>query len=850
MKIKNIHSNIYAKTVENNGNKSYGVSAFAHMLIVGIVCREYIKYLPKQFVTRYSLESFPLFASLHDLGKASPGFQEMLKFFIGTSKYDSIESIMIDYEIHHENVSAEHLLSHNNYNNRISDEAECIANIIRYHHGTKRSCQEIGDNEDKFGSGKWIDYRDDIYNELVSVFNSGDSFVDIFSNKGKNILDPEVKYVAGFLSVCDWLGSNEDYFPPIEFMGDELDIDLISEYANTAIYNSGLYLDTVHSDLNFNNIFPFTPNQMQTDFADVVDSTGLYVLEAPMGMGKTEAALYAAYKCLDRKLVRGIYFGLPTQTTSNSMFDRYKSFIQHITEYHENDIRLVHGNQILAGHSNSSMRSWFKGNRMGTLSSYGLGTADQGLLSVLGNVKHFFIRTFGLSNKVIILDEVHSYDIYTSSLMKKLIDDLISLDCIVIILSATLTSTSRGKLTGSIDQLNQYPLITKVVGDAVSYHFSKIIPKPKVIKIRHELIKSSNEFLSSRMKVINECLNRISKGEMILWIENTVGDAQQVFKRFESELGDKCGLLHSRFTNGDRKLNENKWVTKYGKNGTRGIGCILVSTQVCEQSIDIDADLLITALCPSDMLLQRLGRLQRHYFGIRCDPECIILSHLAYDEYNSNLHGNQLLFQFRNLVQSGAYVYNPYILRRTYSIWKKLSTISIPNDMRNILELTYDENIKLTGIDLEFKRLRDNDAKTQELDSLTSMSQTGGISNDEGGLQSDDEGDTNVPVYGTRRILQGTISLMIVHNVLNDNKFKLIDGSEIKLTSHMDIDTRKNIDINSVKISDRFINNSVVNSVEIGKQTYYYSIECDGLLFDKSNNITTTQYTNRLGFIN
>lgn len=841
--IKNVHSDIYAKTIDINGVKSYGVSAFAHMLIVGIVCREYIKYLPSQFIDRYSLESFPLFAALHDLGKVSPGFQEMLKFFIGISNYTSIDSIQADYEIRHENVSAEHLLSFNGYENRIQNDAECISEIIRYHHGTKRSTLNISDNSSKFGTGNWVVMRDCIYSSLKTIFGSGSKFIDAFTG-GKDILNTDVKYVSGLLGVCDWLGSNETYFPPEVFMGSELDIDLIADYANNAIRSSGLYVDTVHSGLGFSDIFPFKSNDLQLSFASVVDSSGLYVLEAPMGVGKTEAALYAAYNCLDRGIVRGVYFGLPTQTTSNSMFDRYKSFVSSITDYCENDIRLIHGNQTLVGTSNSGMRSWFHGNRTGILSSYGLGTMDQGLLSVLGNVKHFFIRTFGLSNKVVILDEVHSYDVYTSSLMKEFIDQLVSLDCVVIVLSATLTSSGRGKLTGCVDNLNQYPLITKVVGNSVSYHFSKVDITPKPINITHSLVESGERFLHSRENVIKSCLDRISRGEMVLWIENTVGEAQSIFARFEGELGNKCGLLHSRFTQGDRSFNEDKWVGMYGKGGTREIGCILVSTQVCEQSIDIDADFLVTALCPTDMLLQRIGRLQRHDFGKRCNAECVILSHTAYGSFSSDLHGGALLFEFRNLVQSGAYVYDPYILRRTYSVWKDLSKISIPNDIRHLLELTYDD-VNVSGVDYEFKRLRDANIKIQTLDSLTSLSCVGGNSSDDVGNLIDDAS----TIYGTRRILQSTIDVMVVTKVLDGNKFQLVDGSTVTLKSRMEFDDRISINKNSVKVSDRFNTSPIIFSIDISGSLYYYCIENNGLLIDRSGSSTHSQYTNKLGIV-
>ena len=125
-------------------------------------------------------------------------------------------------------------------------------------------------------------------------------------------------------------------------------------------------------------------------------------------------------------------------------------------------------------------------------------------------------------------------------------------------------------------------------------------------------------------EALEEALLRSEGGQQILWIENTVAEAQAIYKGLAaraSGMDVEVGLLHSRFTPADRERNESLWTSLYGaKSEARGEkGRILVGTQVLEQSLDIDADFLVTRICPTDMLFQRMGRLWRHDEGAKCD---------------------------------------------------------------------------------------------------------------------------------------------------------------------------------------------------------------------------------------
>jgi CRISPR-associated endonuclease/helicase Cas3 len=155
-------------------------------------------------------------------------------------------------------------------------------------------------------------------------------------------------------------------------------------------------------------------------------------------------------------------------------------------------------------------------------------------------------------------------------------------------------------------------------------------------------------------------LQRAEQGEQVLWIENTVAEAQERFRALNSRASSmaiECGLLHSRFLKTDREDNENRWVGLYGKDNVaarQAKGRILVGTQVLEQSLDIDADFLVSRFAPTDMLLQRMGRLWRQF-------------------------------------SKTAFVYSPYVLCRSLNVWHELQSVVLPDQIRGLIEATYFE---------------------------------------------------------------------------------------------------------------------------------------------------------------
>ncbi len=346
---------------------------------------------------------------------------------------------------------------------------------------------------------------------------------------------------------------------------------------------------------------------------------------------------------------------------------------------------------------------WFSSPKRALLAPFGVGTVDQALLSVVA-AKHFFVRRFALSGKVVILDEIHSYDLYTGTLIDVLVEELTKLGCTVIILSATLTGARRrGLFPGassdeksmSADLVAPFPLISGLDEQGSVVVEATTSPKSKDISVEFVKIEKAYE----------EVISLAHDGGAVLWIHNTVDAAQQTYQRLKSEIGEAfpIGLLHSRFPFWRRKQLENEWMERFGKDGHGRCGSILVSTQVVEQSVDLDADLLVTELAPSDMLLQRIGRLWRHYReGRPIDiPRVYILQEDSSLEEFSEMNPESIVAS----LGKKARIYSAYILLRTLEVWSDRISVVLPGQIRELIELTYREknDIPKSWIELERK---------------------------------------------------------------------------------------------------------------------------------------------------
>jgi CRISPR-associated endonuclease/helicase Cas3 len=651
-----------------------GRTVLDHCCIVGAVAQTLIDRCPKFLQENLFPDGTDLIAAVHDIGKVSPTFQKKIHQAIANDDEAipaQIASIDASIERNwggHAGISQIELEE--------MGTGGLIPRIAGSHHGYPPNLGARSGNAEQFGGQQWQEQRRLLLNAIKTCMH--EDFPDITNQL-------QARVIAGLTCVADWIGSGylfDDPGTPWK--------SIIPEAVDAA----GFVQPTLIKELSFRDIFGFEARSAQQMLIEQASEPGVYVLEAPMGIGKTEAALYAAYSVLASGKATGIYFALPTQLTSNRIHSRVGQFLQKILasdSLHRSPL-LLHGNAWLKefelGEEGLPGRSWFNAAKRGILAPFAVGTVDQALMAAM-NVKHGFVRTFGLAGKVVILDEVHSYDAYTGTILDRLVNELKQLHCTVIILSATLTDERRHRLMGTLPipakGLSPYPLITALPS-------SDTVPResaPEHLAGNTVTVRS----LEDIDEAFEEALARSEQGQQVLWIENTVADAQKAYAILSARTGGTdiaCGLLHSRFIQSDRDALEEYWVSLYGADGSanrKERGRILIGTQVLEQSLDIDADFLVTRICPTDMLLQRIGRLWRHNFHQR-PAEAVCEAWILSAAYGSAEKDPLKAFGMT------AKVYSPYVLLRTLQTWAAINALSLPGDIRSLLESTYEEKVE------------------------------------------------------------------------------------------------------------------------------------------------------------
>ncbi|HSH38821.1 MAG TPA: CRISPR-associated helicase Cas3', partial [Chthoniobacterales bacterium] len=695
-----------------------GISVQAHCLNVGCVAEALLEMLPAA-LGDFAPAGAVTLAALHDIGKISCGFQVKCPEWL--VQHDLTDAALQERwatgaESDHAKITQAFLqkvmkparthgwgVAAGVHHGRIFGRSVGVLNVI----GQREECETQA--------------REALLKEMTAIFGA------LPAEPPKD--DAALWWLAGLISVADWIGSNEAFFPADRGLPVEESRDAASS-ALRQIHWGGGKLRTA----KFPELFDgFQPNLLQEQVHAHCEARGLFIVEGPMGCGKTEAALWAAHRLIAAGANDGIYFALPTQVTSNRIHQRVASFLRDALE-DVSTLRLAHSASWLeqfqttilrpavpddaqaAEHAREG-RSWFASAKHALLARFGVGTVDQALQGVVA-VKHFFVRRFGLAGKVVILDEVHSYDVYTSTLITRLIQELLALRCSVIVLSATLTRERRAELitaaegeAGSVES-TAYPLVTVAVADEPVREIDVAPGATRSVKIKTAAFTEA--------KIIDECIARAETGQQVLYLRNTVVEAQATCRAVVGSSRAnrmQVGLLHSRFPFFRRQELENEWLVRLGRDRVSGKGSILIATQVVEQSVDIDLDFIVTDLAPTDMLLQRMGRLWRHERIERRarEPEFWINT----PAFRSEADAAELKRAFG---RSGR-VYAPYVLLRTAEVFVARPAVALPDDIRTLLEATYAERSEFEERP-GAQELRDDVAKTREKHQALAQSAT------------------------------------------------------------------------------------------------------------------------------
>jgi CRISPR-associated endonuclease/helicase Cas3 len=460
-------------------------------------------------------------------------------------------------------------------------------------------------------------------------------------------------WTAGLAVLSDWIGSNTDYFPY------HTDVVPLAEYwslaraqAAKALRDSGALTIPAKVGLDFHAIFPeiacASPLQQWAMDCELSAKPQIFCLEDVTGAGKTEAAIALAYRLMESGAADGLFIGLPTMATANAMYGRLARMYQRLFDG-DPSLALAHGQRdLVEGFAASVLpadadekdphqfdesasarcAAWLADhNKRSLLAPVGVGTVDQALLAVLHS-RHQSLRLLGLFRKVLIVDEVHACDSYMQSVLCSLLEFHARAGGSAILLSATLPRRMKEVLFGAFakglakggrrgssappEELcsKDYPLVSVWRAD----QSQKVAEHPIATRevVRRQL---SVQMLTREADVLEVLMAALHAGQCVCWIRNTVADVLEAYDQLRSLwLPEQITLFHARFALRERLRIEQQILALFGPESVpeQRRGRLVIASQVAEQSLDADWDLVVTDLAPIDRLLQRAGRLRRH----------------------------------------------------------------------------------------------------------------------------------------------------------------------------------------------------------------------------------------------
>ena len=775
-------------------------------------------------------------AAAHDIGKATPIFQAKSYFDRETGERSGLSwkpekaGLHIDTSLFYEHRPTHPLAGQVLVNRYLEDvfdwsfdQADVWGSVIGAHHGNvpeKSRLHEayvyktaLGDTNDEIGAA-WRSAQHELL-EFARCKSelSADDLADL---KNYSWDAPAESVVCGLLIMADWIASNQDLFPLIPLvprinsmnepmLWDTTTLNERAEQAWCELHLTKSWNEEVPivSDEWFCKRFALPldakPRSMQHTVIEAaihMEEPGIMVIEAPMGEGKTEAALAAAEILGSRFSCGGVCVALPTMATTDAMFGRVHRWLSSLPTKNPSSIFLAHGKArlneeyqgIRHSHNKSQKMSsmaldvqgidvsnecivvsdWMQGRKKGMLASFVVCTVDQVLMGAL-NIRHLALRHLALSGKVVIIDECHAYDTYMQQYLKRVLEWLGAWGCPVILLSATLpygirdslieayqsgdktrqnnSAQSSNKLNSSTpiprkkksrrkqsnhsdypDVLNQvsafdnesYSLITISTGSDIKR--LDCPPSLRSTEVDVDLISEDINTLADLLK------SKLSDGGIAGVICNTVDRAQSVCRALtECFNEEEVRLVHARFMDCDRMKNENILRSLLGPDSTRENKkrperLVVVGTQVLEQSLDIDFDLLITDIAPIDLLFQRLGRVHRHARGKdeQDRPPLLRKAHC----YIRGIE--KIEVEGPSFVENILRVYDAASLIETLSVCgltdnRATTILALPNDIARMVRLAYsaavEEKIPLKWFAAYSKasveRKRSNDSKRQ-----------------------------------------------------------------------------------------------------------------------------------------
>jgi CRISPR-associated endonuclease/helicase Cas3 len=449
---------------------------------------------------------------------------------------------------------------------------------------------------------------------------------------------------SGLVMLADWIGSDTQFFPYRASPDEERKV-FAEAAAERALAAIGLFPPKERHAKPFKETFTFPPTPLQEKLAqelEISDDTRLVLVESDTGSGKTEAALAWFLRLYAAGKVDGLYFALPTRVAARELYLRVLRAVEAAfpVENRPGPVLLaapsyvkVDGEELPSLLTDPTGTLWddeqnaWRRERLWSAARpkrflaapVAVGTIDQALLSVL-QVKHSLLRSVCLDRHLLVVDEVHASDPYMREVLRALLGGHLQRGGWALLLSATLGEAAAAPYFERECQplpeaiARPYPLITTR---------SEEIPIPATRT--REVAVALSPTLTDAAALLPHLIDALTRGARVLVVCNTVARANALFRAVEEALAEKRSDLlpalfalegvgcphHGRFAREDRERLDSAVTATLGKGLPAGAR-LLIGTQTLEQSLDIDADWLVTDLAPMDVLIQRFGRLHRH----------------------------------------------------------------------------------------------------------------------------------------------------------------------------------------------------------------------------------------------
>ena len=623
--------------------------------------------------------------SLHDIGKVEELFQWQWPEMRAQMEKAGKKPEFADTKVRHERTTVAAL------NERIWKELGAekslrsfYAGVLGAHHQGKDG--EGGSKHTK-NSSFWNGLQAELEETMRHLFLKTE--VAFFPPIEKPQKGPAGALLLGLTILSDWIASGDLFADAETWFDPEKTWAEAEQKVERFLEDSGLCSPDVDFGREFSEVWPNIPRNglrgLQEDiealFAETEELISVVLIEAPMGEGKTEAGIYAALQMARQWKKHGFYVGLPTSATSNQMVGRMREFLA--LHGLEDTVRLLHSMAWLVDEDLPEMQfdteekayaaRWLLPVRRGLLAPYAVGTVDQAMMAVL-MVKYGVLRLLGLAQKTLVIDELHSYDVYMSELIERLLEWCKALEIPVVMLSATLPPEKKAQMLSPYmtEELPQdYPAITAITedGQAVVRKIGRT-EKHSVVSV------SLCPILQDPEQIARKAVELVQDGGCLCVLLNVVDQAQTVYQALKQQSFEGETLLfHAGFPAEQRQEIEAQCIRWFGKDKShRPKKAILVATQVVEQSLDVDFDAMMTAVAPIDLLLQRVGRVFRHEDTPRPPqfqaPTLCVLTPQDPENYHD--------------------VYPPCLRNQSIHLLQDRTTIRIPDDMPQLVADGYD----------------------------------------------------------------------------------------------------------------------------------------------------------------